>query len=282
MLVPLCHFGENLWGEDPSHSRQAHQNRRLHIIDHFRKTLVLLAVIIIAREEHFMVCQFISSIVGDQALCVNEPEAASCILWGQTFSLEELDDLLGHANPSTAGTKEDGSMIFDWDTGPLDRANHTSQYNGSGALDVIIEASEISPISFKCWEGVFEILELDDDAKTCKQHFRQDCLGELKESFQPPSEAYWLQYSGREAPPEGMTCLEISSTTPLYDLQTYPRNFSVMADMSSSKNSCSSSAETFSLLLPMYNGSSLKALLFVPRSRVIGRAASGLIPAQAT
>lgn len=137
-----------------------------------------------------MVCQFISSIVGDQALCVNEPEATSCILLGQTFSLEEFDDLLGHANPSTACTEEDCSMIFDWDTGSLYRANHTSQYNGSGALDVIIEASEISPISFKRWEGVFEIFELDDDAKICKQQFSQGCLGGLeglRESFQPPS-----------------------------------------------------------------------------------------------
>lgn len=186
MLVPLCHFGENIWGEDPSHGRQAHQDRRLYIIDHFRKTLVLLAVVIIAREKHFVVCQFIPSIVGDQAFCINEPEATSCILRGQTFILKEFDNLLSHSNSSAAGTEEDGSMIFGWNTSPLDRANHTSQYHGSGALDIIIEASEISPISLKRWEGVFEILELDDNAKGCKQQFNQGCFGELERELSIP------------------------------------------------------------------------------------------------
>lgn len=145
-------------------------------MDYLSKILVLFSVIIIAREKHFVVCQFISSIVGNQTLCVNEPEATSCVLWGQTFSLEEFYNLLGHANPSTAGPEEDGSMIFYWATGPLDRANHTSQYHGSSALDIIVEASEISPVSFKRWEGIFEILELDDNTKAGKQYFSQGCL----------------------------------------------------------------------------------------------------------
>lgn len=147
------------------------------MIDHLGKALVLLAVIIIAREKHLVICQFIPSIVGDQALCINEPEATSCILRSQTFSLKEFDNLLGHANSSAASTEEDGSMIFGWNTSPLDRANHTSQYHGSGALDIIIETSKISPISFKRWEGVFEILELDDNAKAGKQKLNQRWFG---------------------------------------------------------------------------------------------------------
>lgn len=61
---------------------------------------------------------------------------------------------------------------------------------------------------------------------------------------------------------------------------TDPGHFSFNAIMTSSMNSCSSCADTFSRLLPMYKGSSRSSLLPVPRSNIRGSVASGLMPAQ--
>jgi hypothetical protein len=132
-------------------------------------------------------------------------------------------------------------VIFYRNARSLDSIDEAANDDSASALNVVVEHAVGILVAFQSREWVLEIFELDDDAVT---------------------RLVWCVCDEKQH-------------------GTYFGHLSVKAAMSSSRNSFSSSAVTLGLLEPMYSGSSRRAWLLVPRSRVRGKVASGLMPAQA-
>lgn len=111
-----------------------------------------------------MVGEFIAPVIGNETFGVDEPETSSSFILGQAFSDEELDNLLGDTNTSTAGTHEHCSLVLGRNTGSFYSVDDSGEYDRAGPLDIVIEAGILVLISLECREGILEVFELDDDA----------------------------------------------------------------------------------------------------------------------
>ncbi len=164
MLIPLTHFGQDVRVEDAAHGRKTHEDSRFDVFDHFRQSLDLLAVVVVAREVHLVIGQLVASVVGDETFGVDEPETATGFVLGQALAGEEFDNLFGDADAGAAGAEEDGSLVFGGHAGALDGVDDAGEDDGAGALDVVVEAGVLVSVSFQSREGVLEVFELDHDA----------------------------------------------------------------------------------------------------------------------
>jgi hypothetical protein len=126
--------------------------------------LQLLAVVIVAREVDLVLSKFVTTVIRDETFGINEPEAASCLIFGQAFLDEELDNLLRDTDTGTTGTEEDGTVVSRVDTSSLDGVNDTSQNNGTSSLDIIVEAGIFILITVQSWERILPVLKLNDNS----------------------------------------------------------------------------------------------------------------------
>ena len=165
-VVQLGHVLENLLCESTANRGQAHQDRGLDIVNQTSKRLVLTAIVVVSREVDLVLCQFVSPILGDKTIGVDEPEFATGLFLGQAFLDEELDNLLRNTSSSAASTEEDGFVVLDGHTRRLDSVDEATDNDGASALDVVVEHGVGVLVAFDGREGVFEVLELDDNAVT--------------------------------------------------------------------------------------------------------------------
>lgn len=163
--VPVSHLGEDLGGEDTTQSRQTHQDSGLDVINNLLQSLPLLASIVLTSEVDLVVSELVTTVSSDKTLSVNKVEAASGLILGHTLTHEELDDLLGNTHTGRAGTEEDSAVVLAWQTRSLNSIDNTTEDNGAGTLDIVIEASVGVAVTLQSGERILEVLELDDDSK---------------------------------------------------------------------------------------------------------------------
>lgn len=163
--VPVSHLGEDLRGEDTTQSRQTHQDSGLDVINNLLQSLPLLASIVLTSEVDLVVSELVTTVSSDKTLSVNKVEAASGLILGHTLTHEELDDLLGNTDTGRAGTEEDSAVVLAWQTRSLNSIDNTTEDNGAGTLDIVIEASVGVAVTLQSGERILEVLELDDDSK---------------------------------------------------------------------------------------------------------------------
>lgn len=164
-LVKLGHAFEDLGGEGATDGAEAHENGWLDVLDNLLEGLVLLALVVISGEVKLVLGELVTTVVGNKTLGVDEPEAASCLVLGQSLPDEELDNLLGNTDTCRASTKEDGTLIGGGSAGLLDSVDETSEDNSTGTLDVVVECAVCVLVALQSGEGVLEILELDNDSR---------------------------------------------------------------------------------------------------------------------
>ena len=165
-----------------------------------------------------MLREGVPPVVGDQPARVDEPELPAGVVFAETALLHKvLDELLGDADAGAAGAEEDGALGGGGDLGRAAGVDEAAEDDGAGALDVVVEHGVGVLVAVEGGEGVLEVFVLDDDA-----------IPNSSVIFFPPiyKESRWSWF-------------------------THPGHLSVKAAINSSRNSFSSSAVTFSLLLPM-------------------------------
>jgi len=100
-LVHGSHLLEDLGGESTADGAQTHKDGGLDVVDDLLEGLVLLAVVVVAREVALVVGEFALSVVGNHALGVDEPEAFAGLVFGKPLVDEESGKLLCNTNTST-------------------------------------------------------------------------------------------------------------------------------------------------------------------------------------
>jgi hypothetical protein len=73
-------------------------------------------------------------------LGIHKPEASSSFVFGQALPHEILHDLFSNTNSSASGSHEYRSLIFNRNSGFLQRIDDSGQDDSSGTLNIIIEA----------------------------------------------------------------------------------------------------------------------------------------------
>lgn len=178
--VPVGHFAENLGGENTAEGGETHQDGRLDEFDDLLEGLALLAVVVLAGKVDLVVGELVTAVSGDETLGVNQVEAVASLIFGHALANEEVDNLLGDTDTGAASTEEDRTVFLARQTGALDGVDDTTQDDRAGTLDVVIEAGVGVPVTFKCREGILEVLELDNDAKLRLVHVPLTRCGEVE------------------------------------------------------------------------------------------------------
>lgn len=163
-LVQLGHALEDGGGESTTDGAETHENGRLDVLDDILESLVLLTLVVVTREVELVLGKLVATVVGDETLGVDQPEALSSLVLSQTLLHEELDELLSNTDAGRASTEEDGTLVSGGNLGLLDSVDETAKNDGTSALDVVVEHGVGVLVTFKRREGVFEVLVLDDDA----------------------------------------------------------------------------------------------------------------------
>lgn len=159
------HLLDDCLVECASDGGETHENGWLDIVDDFLKALVLLAIVVAAGEDELVFLELVTAVVGDETLRVNEVEQLASLFFRETtLLLEHFHDLAGDTNTGRTSTKEDQSLVLGVYLGLADSVDNTSKNDGTGSLDIVVEASIHVLVLGKRWEGVLEVLELDDDA----------------------------------------------------------------------------------------------------------------------
>ena len=82
------------------------------MVDHSIKALELLAIVVVAGEIHLVLGQLVTSIVGNQAFTIDEPEAFTRFVFAQALAHKELHNLFRHSDASTTSTQEHSPVVF--------------------------------------------------------------------------------------------------------------------------------------------------------------------------
>lgn len=88
-LVEARHLADNGLVERAPGRAQADQRRRLDKVDHLLKSLELPAGVVVPAEEFLVLGQTVTTVVGDEALCVDQPEPAAGLLFRDAVADEE-------------------------------------------------------------------------------------------------------------------------------------------------------------------------------------------------
>lgn len=129
------------------------------------KCIELLAIVVLTSEVDLVIGELVTTVSSNQALAVDEVEAIASIVLAHSLTHEEFDNLLGNTHTGRAGAEEDRTVVLARHTRTLDGIDDSTQDDGTGTLDVIVEAGVGVPIPLECWKWVLEVLELDDDTK---------------------------------------------------------------------------------------------------------------------
>jgi len=99
-LVHGSHLLEDLRGESTADGAETHKDGGLDVVDDLLEGLVLLAVVVVAREVALVVGEFALSVVSNHALGVDKPEALASLVLGEALVDEECSKLLSNTNTS--------------------------------------------------------------------------------------------------------------------------------------------------------------------------------------
>ena len=112
---PLVHGGhllEDLGGESATDGAETHKDGGLDVVDDLLEGLVLLAVVVVAREVALVLSELALSVVGNHALGVDQPEALAGLVLGEALVDEECGKLLSNTNTSTTCSEEDRALLY--------------------------------------------------------------------------------------------------------------------------------------------------------------------------
>lgn len=158
------HLFDDRLSEDTAGSAKTHKSSGLDIIDNLLEAGELLTLIVIAREVELVVGKLVATVVGDEALRIDEPELlAGLFLWNTRLD-EKLDDLTSDTDSGGTSTHENELVLVQRNARLLESVHDTCQDDSTGSLDIIVEASVGVAVSLERWEGVLKILELDNDS----------------------------------------------------------------------------------------------------------------------
>lgn len=163
-LVQLGHAFEDGRGEGTADGAETHEDGGLDVLDDVLKGLVLLALVVVTREVEFVLGELVATVVGDETLGVDQPEALSGLVLTEALLHKELNELLGNTDTGRAGTEEDGTLVGGGNLGLLDSVDETTKDDGASALDVVVEHGVGVLVTLERGEGVLEVLVLDDNA----------------------------------------------------------------------------------------------------------------------
>lgn len=165
-LVESSHLADNRLGEDTTNGAETKKSGGLDVINNLLEGLELLTLVVVAREKELVLLELIATVVSDETLGVNKPDAAASLILGGTVLNEELNDLAGNTNGSRAGTHEDEALVLEGDAASTESTHDTTKNNGTGTLNVIVEHGVGVAITLERREGVLEILKLNDETIT--------------------------------------------------------------------------------------------------------------------
>jgi hypothetical protein len=106
----------------------------------------------------------LATIMSYQTLRVDEPEAATSLVLGETFLDEVLHDLLSNTDTSGASAKEHSPLIFGRSSRLLDSVNEAGQNHGASTLNIVVEHGVCVLVALEGRKWVLEVLVLNDDA----------------------------------------------------------------------------------------------------------------------
>jgi hypothetical protein len=162
-LVQLGHTLDDVGSEGTADGAETHEDGGLDVLDDVLESLVLLALVVVTREVELVLGELVATVVGDETLGVDEPEALSGLVLGEALVHEELDELLGDTDTGRASTEEDGTLVSGGNLGLLDTVDETTEDDSTGTLDVVVEHGVGVLVTLERREGVLEVLVLDDD-----------------------------------------------------------------------------------------------------------------------
>lgn len=162
-LVQLSHTLDDLGGEGTADGGETHENGGLDVLNDVLESLVLLALVVVTREVELVLGKLVATVVGDETLRVDQPEALSGLVLSETLVHEELDELLGDTNTGRASTEEDGALVSSGNLGLLDTVDEATEDDSTGTLDVVVEHGVGVLVTLERREGVLEVLVLDDN-----------------------------------------------------------------------------------------------------------------------
>ena len=164
-LVQLSHTLDDLGSEGTADGGETHKDSGLNVLNDVLEGLVLLTLVVVTREVELVLGKLVTTVVGDETLGVDQPEALSGLVLSEALVHEELDELLGDTNTGRASTEEDGTLVSGGNLGLLDTVDETTKDNSTGTLDVVVEHSVGVLVALERREGVLEVLVLDDDTR---------------------------------------------------------------------------------------------------------------------
>jgi hypothetical protein len=109
-VVHGSHLLENLRSESSADGAETHEDSGLDVVDDLLEGLVLLAIVVVAREVALVVSKLTLSVVGDHALGVDEPEALASLVLSEALVDEEGSKLLSNTNTSATCAQEDRAL----------------------------------------------------------------------------------------------------------------------------------------------------------------------------
>ena len=134
------------------------------MIHHFLQRLELSSGIVGAGKVHLVVGQLVPAIRRDKTLGIDQVEAPACLILGHALVHKELHNLLRNADSGASRTKKDGPLILALNSRSLNCIDHSTEDNGAGTLDVVIEASVRVAVPFQCGERILEVFELNHNS----------------------------------------------------------------------------------------------------------------------
>jgi len=162
-LVQLSHTLDDLGGEGTANGGETHKNGGLDVLNDVLEGLVLLALVVVTREVELVLGKLVATVVGDETLGVDQPEALSGLVLSEALVHEELDELLGDTNTGRASTEEDSTLVSGGNLGLLDTVDEATEDDSTSTLDVVVEHGVGVLVALERREGVLEVLVLDDN-----------------------------------------------------------------------------------------------------------------------
>lgn len=143
-----------------------------------------MAVVVSASKVLLVLSKTVTSVLGDKALGVNQPELVTSGSLAQATASVVLDELLGDTDTGGTGTHEDQALLLNGDTRQVNGAN-VSEYpisyaqlqqemlslpskdDSTSTLDVIVEGTVSVAVSVQVVESLLtlEVLELDNHVR---------------------------------------------------------------------------------------------------------------------
>lgn len=151
-------------GEDAIGGGETNEGTGADILDDLLEGAELLAVVVGTGKVLLVLSKVVTTVLGDETLGVYEPETVTGLGLAETTLGVVLNQLLGNTDTGGTGTHKDEALVLDGDARQVDGANVTAENDGTGALDVVVEAAVGVAVAVEVVEGLFtlKVLKLDN------------------------------------------------------------------------------------------------------------------------